>query len=390
MASRSALNALHSGASPAMTNSTAGSGREGVSWATPAMRIFGERPISPASGSSSPWIAANRLLLPQPFLPITPTRHPACRLRSIPESSNCGPRRRAKLEKLSIRSQIVRHKKGRGSCLPRPVRSQLYAACWLVVVSRNDLPFAMTHGAGLGVFRRVQLEVSLGCGRVVATVTGCRGRRHPTGQTRIVRRSLGGPWEAVNHAPERFLDDRQLVGVGQMAGFAVRQRRRIADVAEVVRALATAALDRAADEGEGHGADRLATHRLAGVQAMQKVLQVLRLLAVDRHAGAVHTFRNDSREDVAAGHFRVMACDTPVRSIDAGTAMEDQRLVAGQAVVLGDDGTPRFTGEPDDGRRVDTRLLALRTTFDTEGHQSRIRREGERRGRVDAGNGRKV
>ena len=51
-----------------------GSGSEGVSWATEAIRTLPGRSTSPLSASSSPLIAANRLDLPVPLRPTTPTR----------------------------------------------------------------------------------------------------------------------------------------------------------------------------------------------------------------------------------------------------------------------------------------------------------------------------
>ena len=50
----------------------------------------------PCPASISPWIAANRLDLPQPLRPTTPTRAPACSARSTLDSSRRSPRRRAK------------------------------------------------------------------------------------------------------------------------------------------------------------------------------------------------------------------------------------------------------------------------------------------------------
>ena len=62
---------------------------------------------SPWSASISPRIAANRLDLPQPLRPITPTRQPACRVRSTSDSSRRSPRRRAKFRKAIIARPFV-------------------------------------------------------------------------------------------------------------------------------------------------------------------------------------------------------------------------------------------------------------------------------------------
>src|SRR6185312_1873412 len=96
VAAASAFRIASTSVSPETTKSIAASGSDGVSCATLAMRRRDGRSRSPTSGSSSPWITANRLDLPQPLRPTTPTRAPACSARSTLDSSRRSPRRRAK------------------------------------------------------------------------------------------------------------------------------------------------------------------------------------------------------------------------------------------------------------------------------------------------------
>jgi hypothetical protein len=76
-ASASSRSMRRSSASPSRTKSMALSGRAGVSWATRAICQRGGSSTSPASACSSLASSANRLDLPLPLAPTTPTRHPA-------------------------------------------------------------------------------------------------------------------------------------------------------------------------------------------------------------------------------------------------------------------------------------------------------------------------
>src|SRR4249919_605447 len=73
----------------------------------------------PRSDSISPRMVANRLDLPQPLRPITPTRQPACSVRSTLDSSRRSPRRRAKFLKEIIGRRFYQPGRGDGPGLIR-------------------------------------------------------------------------------------------------------------------------------------------------------------------------------------------------------------------------------------------------------------------------------
>jgi len=74
--SRNSLSTRRNSLSPSSTNSSAGVGSAGVSWATRAICQLAGNSRSPASACNSPATKANRLDFPLPLAPTTPTFQP--------------------------------------------------------------------------------------------------------------------------------------------------------------------------------------------------------------------------------------------------------------------------------------------------------------------------
>src|SRR5512132_207999 len=80
----------------------AAAGTAGVSWATCASTQRGGRSMAPASGTSSPRMAANRLDLPDPFEPTSPTLWRSCTVSDALSKSGLVPRASTRFEMRSI------------------------------------------------------------------------------------------------------------------------------------------------------------------------------------------------------------------------------------------------------------------------------------------------
>src|SRR6056297_1113985 len=101
-AAASSSSRRRSSPSPSMMKSRALRSVADISWATWATTAPAGTSTSPASAwrvSSNSW---NRLDLPLPLAPVTPTFQPAARVKEASSNNRRGPRRRLTLRKLSI------------------------------------------------------------------------------------------------------------------------------------------------------------------------------------------------------------------------------------------------------------------------------------------------